>query len=206
MGFLGEFDFCFLHGIRSFTAQQLLALSSLRNLCRLSLLSAMPEKSWLKRDWKDDDIFDLSQPDLETMKMRVAVVCKIKFRQSKQGEYGLPVAGALALDADAFKLKANAYLALLTQKFEDRSPNWAAEVIVLRFAMVCRVPPPIPASLHLELTMAKHDSGRKRQHLLDHRQRLHVRVGCARHAVEQGLHRLVLGQVRDRLVGSSVGA
>ena len=146
MGFLGEFDFCFLHGIRSFTAQQLLALSSLRNLCRLSLLSAMPEKSWLKRDWKDDDIFDLSQPELETMKMRVAVVCKIKFRQSKQGVYGLPVAGASALDADAFKLKANEYLALLAQDSKDRSPNWPAEVIVLRFAMVCRAPSSHPPS------------------------------------------------------------
>ena len=168
----------------------------------------MPTQSWCNSNWKDDDIFDLSHTDLESMKMKVAVTCKIKFRQARQGEYCLPVAGALALDADAFKLKANEYLALLAQDSKDRSPNWPAEVIVLRFAMVCRAPSshPPPASLHLEHTMAKHDSGRKRQHLLDHRQRLHVRVGCARHAVEQGLHRLVLGQVRDRLVGSSVGA
>ena len=106
----------------------------------------MPEKSWVNHNWKDDDIFDLSHTDLEAMKMRVAVTCKIKFRQAKQGEYGLPVAGAPALDADAFKLKANEYLALLAQDSKDRSPNWPDEVIVLRFAMVCRVPSSHPPS------------------------------------------------------------
>ena len=147
----------------------LCSLSSLCSLCNQCCLCslAMPP-TWVKPDWKDDDIFEFTPAELDVLKQRVAVIGKIKFRRAGQGSFGLPVSGAPALEEAPFKMKATEYLTLMNTNHGDRSPDWAAQVFVFCVAMVCRfvlprqfafcLPhPALPRSpLHLRHTMVKH--------------------------------------------------
>ena len=57
--------------------------------------------SWCKPDWQDDDLFKLSTLELETLKLRVAVCLKARFKNNVRGDFGFEVADTKPLDPTA---------------------------------------------------------------------------------------------------------
>jgi len=57
--------------------------------------------SWCKSDWQDDDLFKLSVPELEVLKLRVAVCLKCRYKGHVNGDFGLEVGGMKPLDPEA---------------------------------------------------------------------------------------------------------
>ena len=57
--------------------------------------------SWCKSDWQDDDLFKLTPPELDVLKLRVAVCIKARYKGNVNGDYGLEVGGTKPLDPEA---------------------------------------------------------------------------------------------------------
>ena len=57
--------------------------------------------SWCKSDWQDDDLFKLTPPELDVLKLRVAVCIKARYKGNVNGDYGLEVGGTKLLDPEA---------------------------------------------------------------------------------------------------------
>ena len=57
--------------------------------------------SWCKSDWQDDDLFKLTPPELDVLKLRVAVCIKARYKGNVNGDYGLEVGGMKPLDPEA---------------------------------------------------------------------------------------------------------
>ena len=68
---------------------------------RLPLLSCRSLPAWCKNDWDDNDLFKLSVPDLDALKLRVAVCIKARYKGNVNGVYGLEVGGMKPLDPEA---------------------------------------------------------------------------------------------------------
>ena len=57
--------------------------------------------SWCKSDWHDDDLFKLTNPDLDALKLRVAVCTKARFKGNVSGDFGMEVGGTKPLNPEA---------------------------------------------------------------------------------------------------------
>ena len=57
------------------------------------LLSCRSGPSWCKSDWQDDDLFKLTPPELDVLKLRVAVCIKARYKGNVNCDYGLEVGG-----------------------------------------------------------------------------------------------------------------
>jgi hypothetical protein len=68
---------------------------------RLPLLSCRSLPAWAKTDWDDNDLFKLSVPELEVLKLRVAVCLKCRYKGNVSGDFGLEVGGMKPLDPEA---------------------------------------------------------------------------------------------------------
>ena len=68
---------------------------------RLPLLSCRSLPAWTKKDWDDNDLFKLSVPELEVLKLRVAVCLKCRYKGHVNGDFGLEVGGMKPLDPEA---------------------------------------------------------------------------------------------------------
>ena len=64
---------------------------------RLPLLSCRSVPSWCKRDWQDDDLFKLTSPELDALKLRVAVCVKARYKGNITGDFGMEVGGTKLL-------------------------------------------------------------------------------------------------------------
>lgn len=62
-----------------------------RRRARLTLRRSLP--TWCKPTWEDDDLFKLSVPELDAVKMRVAVATGCRFKAHATKEFALSVAG-----------------------------------------------------------------------------------------------------------------
>ena len=65
------------------------------------LLSCRSLPAWTKKDWDDNDLFKLSVPELEVLKLRVAVCLKCRYKSNVSGDFGLEVGGMKPLDPEA---------------------------------------------------------------------------------------------------------
>ena len=68
---------------------------------RLPLLSCRSLPAWCKNDWDDNDLFKLSVPELDALKLRVAVCLGCRYRGNVRGDFGLEVGGMKLLDPEA---------------------------------------------------------------------------------------------------------
>ena len=57
--------------------------------------------SWCNEKWQDDDIFKLTAPELETLKLRVAVCIKARYKGNVSGDFGLETGGTVPLTPEA---------------------------------------------------------------------------------------------------------
>ena len=68
---------------------------------RLPLLSCRSVPSWCKKDWQDDDLFKLTSPELDALKLRVAVCVKARYKGNVTGDFGMEVGGTKPLTPEA---------------------------------------------------------------------------------------------------------
>ena len=87
----GSTQCCVGHNARTWEVRLATPLLS----CRSGLAS------WCKSDWQDDDLFKLTHPELDVLKLRVAVCIKARYKGNVNGDYGLEVGGTKPLDPEA---------------------------------------------------------------------------------------------------------
>ena len=68
---------------------------------RLPLLSCRSLPAWARTDWDDDDLFKLTPPELDVLKLRVAVCIKARYKGNVNGDNGLEVGGTKPLILEA---------------------------------------------------------------------------------------------------------
>ncbi len=68
---------------------------------RLPLLSCRFVPSWCKNDWQDDDLFKLTNPELDALKLRVVVCVKACYKGNVTGDFGMEVGGTKLLTLEA---------------------------------------------------------------------------------------------------------
>ena len=65
---------------------------------QLPLLSRRSGPIWCKPDWDDDDLFKVTPLEMDTIKLRVAVCIKARYKTNVQGHFGMEVGGTKPLD------------------------------------------------------------------------------------------------------------
>ena len=60
---------------------------------------SLPSRSNPK--WHDDDLLKLSSPELDAVKLRVAVCIKARYKSNGRGDFGLEVGGTEPLSQEA---------------------------------------------------------------------------------------------------------
>ena len=68
---------------------------------RLPIVSCRSLPSWCNPQWQDDDLFKLTNPELDTLKLRVAVCVKARYKGNVSGDFGMEVGGTKPLIPEA---------------------------------------------------------------------------------------------------------
>lgn len=72
-----------------------------RNQCQVASSRSLP--TWCRPEWQDDDIYSLSKPELDGLKLKVAVCVQARYKANASRDYGLEVAGQTPLDPTVLK-------------------------------------------------------------------------------------------------------